>query len=115
MAKFKPDEPEAPAEGATPVSQTQQEIIDACDFIKALLLRKNVAYGDSALRPLRVFSRADNVEQIKVRIDDKISRLCRGHALPDESLEETADDLVGYLILLKIAAQRRRSAPGVRL
>jgi hypothetical protein len=98
------------------LSQTQKEIVEVCDGIRDLLLQKNLAYGDSALKPMRVFSRADNVEQIKVRIDDKISRLCRGHALPDESLEQTADDLMGYLVLLKIAARRRRNpALGARL
>jgi len=97
------------------LSKTQQEIVEICDGIRDLLLAKNKAYGDSALKPMRVFSRADNVEQIKVRIDDKISRLCRGHALPDESLEQTADDLMGYLVLLKIAVRRRSPALGARL
>jgi hypothetical protein len=56
------------------------------------------------------------VEQIKVRLDDKISRLSRGHALPDESLQDTADDLMGYLVLLKIAHKRSTAADlGVRL
>jgi len=96
------------------LKQDQREIVEACESIRDLLLEKNKAYGSSALKPMRVFSRADNVEQLKVRIDDKISRLCRGHALPDESLEQTADDLMGYLILLKIAVNRRRNL-GTRL
>ena len=91
------------------MSATQQEIVKVCDETKALLLQKNAAYGDSAMSPMRVFSRADNVEQIKVRIDDKLSRLSRGHSLPDESLEQTVDDLIGYLVLLKIASRRQRS------
>lgn len=85
---------------------TQDEIAATCDVIKALLLQKNKAYGDSALSPMRVFSRADPVEQIRVRIDDKLSRLARGHAIADESLEQTIDDLIGYLVLLKIAQRR---------
>ncbi len=91
-------------------SDTQAAIAEECDALKAMLLRKNAAYGDSALDPLRVFSRVDAVEQIRVRIDDKISRLARGHALPDESLQDTEDDLGGYLILLKIARKRRAKA-----
>lgn len=94
---------------------TQREIAEICDELKALLLRKNLAYGDSALKPMRVFSRADNVEQIKVRLDDKLSRLMRGHALPDESLSDTVDDLMGYLVLLKVATRRRKLIPGTRL
>lgn len=99
----------------SPLSQTQREIVEACDAIKELLLRKNAAYGDSALKPVRLFSKTDNVEQIKVRLDDKLSRLMRGHALPDETLEQTTEDLIGYLVLLQIAIKRRRLIPGTRL
>jgi hypothetical protein len=44
----------------------------------AMLLEKNAKYGNSALEPIRCFSRADPVEQIRVRLDDKLSRLMRG-------------------------------------
>lgn len=67
---------------------------------KAMLFKKNEAYGNSALDPVRIFSKADSVEQIKVRIDDKLSRLMRGTDFEDEN---TVDDLLGYLVLLKIA------------
>jgi len=90
---------------AKPMS-TADDISAVCDGIKNMLLEKNRAYGDSALNPMRVFSRADAIEQIKVRIDDKLSRLSRGSALPDESLEDTVNDLMGYLVLLKIAKMR---------
>ena len=89
-----------------PPKTTADEIVEICDGIKALLLRKNAAYGDSALKPMRVFSRATPVEQIMVRLDDKLSRLARGHALPDESLDDTLDNILGYLVLLKIAKRR---------
>jgi hypothetical protein len=72
--------------------------------IKGMLLAKNAAYGDSALNPVRLFSQSDAVEQIKVRIDDKISRMVRGHQF---ATEDTANDLLGYLVLLKIAQARR--------
>jgi hypothetical protein len=74
-------------------------IATECDSIKEMLLEKNRAYGDSALRPLRVFSSAPAIEQIKVRIDDKLSRLSRGTA----SGEDVVLDLIGYLILLRVA------------
>jgi hypothetical protein len=96
--------------GAQPVlSDTQSEIRRVCDELCELLVQKNRAYGDSALTPMRVFSRADSVEQIKVRIDDKLSRLSRGHALPDESLDDTISDLMGYLVLLRVAVRRKGS------
>ena len=78
------------------------EIRAECDAIADLLVEKNEAYGDSALDPLRLFSRADSVEQIKVRIDDKLSRVARGQAAG----EDTTLDLIGYLVLLRIAERR---------
>jgi hypothetical protein len=81
---------------------TRELITQECDALRELLLAKNDAYGDSALDPLRVFSRASVSEQIRVRIDDKLSRLARGHALPDETMTQTVQDLAGYLILLLI-------------
>ena len=70
-----------------------------CDGVKRMLLAKNAAYGDSALSPLRVFSRAAPDEALCVRMDDKLSRLARGHALSDESLTDTEVDLLGYIVL----------------
>lgn len=73
--------------------------------IRGLLIAKNRAYGNSALEPVRVFATSDTAEQIRVRIDDKISRMVRGHTFASE---DTANDLLGYLILLKIAEQIER-------
>lgn len=67
--------------------------------LREMLLAKNAAYGDSATNPLRVFSRADATEQLRVRIDDKLSRLARGN----DAGEDTVADLIGYLLLLRIA------------
>lgn len=75
-----------------------------CDRIKGMLVDKNLAYGNSALDPLRVFSTADPVEQLLVRIDDKLSRIQRGSEYGDD---DTVTDLIGYLILLKIARSAR--------
>ncbi len=76
-----------------------------CDGLKELLLEKNKAYGNSALDPVRVFSTADSIEQIKVRIDDKLSRIKRGN---DYGEEDVIKDLLGYLILLKIAIKNHK-------
>lgn len=86
----------------SPVRDSATKITETLDGIRDLLLEKNRAYGDSALDPVRVFSRANTVEQIKVRIDDKISRLARG-ADTDKVPEDTVRDLIGYLIILLIA------------
>lgn len=78
---------------------TADRIREACARIEDMLLRKNHAYGDSALKPVRIFSTASDREQLLVRIDDKLSRISRGK----EMGEDVIDDLIGYLILLKIA------------
>ena len=83
-----------------PHNQTEVAIRDECDELCRLLVMKNRAYGNSALDPVRVFSKSDNVEQLRVRIDDKLSRFVRGHEYMGDS---DIDDLMGYLILLKIA------------
>ncbi len=88
------------------IDQTQADIVAECDALKEMLLEKNRAYGDSALDPMRIFSKADPVEQILVRIDDKLSRLKRGHT----GGEDVERDLLGYLILLRIARLRGSKA-----
>jgi len=83
---------------------TRDMITAECDAIRDMLHAKNEAYGDSAIEPLRVFSRASAEEQILVRIDDKLSRLARGSAAG----EDVVADLIGYLVLLRIARERAR-------
>jgi len=87
------------------VPESQILIAGACDEIKELLLKKNERYGDSALNPVRVFSKASAQEQLLVRIDDKLSRVQRGAGLL-ASDEDVIQDLIGYLILLKIAIKK---------
>jgi hypothetical protein len=79
---------------------TQYTIANICDNIKSMLIEKNKSYGDSALDPVRVFSKANSDEQIKIRIDDKLSRISRGSEYYGDN---DIDDLIGYLILLKVS------------
>lgn len=90
-------------ERAAASAPTADLIAEECDALKALLLQKNAAYGDSAIRPLRIFSKADPEEQIRVRLDDKISRLARGSAAGEDVIQ----DLLGYLILLRVARRAK--------
>ena len=78
-------------------------IWSTCHRIAQMLIDKNIAYGDSALDPVRIFSKADPVEQLRVRIDDKLSRLMKG---TDYIGDDDIDDLIGYLVLLKIAKEK---------
>lgn len=91
-----------------PFIDTQTHISIICEEIKQLLLEKNKKYGDSALNPSRVFSKANSVEQLLVRIDDKLNRIQKGAGLL-ASDEDVINDLIGYLVLLKIALSRTAS------
>lgn len=75
--------------------------------IQVLLECKNKSYGDSALNPSRIFSQADSIEQLKVRIDDKLTRI-KNQGL--EGSEDTLYDLIGYLVLLKIALTENKKS-----
>jgi hypothetical protein len=86
---------------------TQAHIAMICDEVKELLISKNQKYGDSALNPSRIFSRANAVEQLLVRIDDKLNRIQKGAGLLAND-EDVVMDLIGYLILLKIALVRNQ-------
>lgn len=81
-----------------PVTETEAAIANVCVEVANVLISKNRAYGDSATNPVRVFSRADSREQLLVRLDDKLSRVARGHELG----EDVVLDLIGYLVLLRV-------------
>ncbi len=83
-------------------------IAEECYALRDLLISKNIAYGNAALDPVRIMSKASPEEQILVCIDDKLSRLARGSAAG----EDVILDLLGYLILLRVA---RRLKKAVRL
>lgn len=85
----------------TSAADTQAMIVRVCDEVRDLLVEKNKKYGNSATDPIRIFSRATSEEQLRVRIDDKLSRLSRGTA--DD--EDTVLDLIGYLILLRVSRE----------
>lgn len=76
------------------IKQVSQEVTD-------LLLEKNAAYGDSALYPVGIFSKGNAVDSLCARIDDKLMRI-KSKGITDAT-EDTVQDLIGYLILLKIA------------
>ncbi len=63
-------------------------------------------YGNSALEPLGVFSKLSAKEGLLVRIDDKLKRIKNGSLEKDD--EDVINDLVGYLVLLKIETNREK-------
>lgn len=78
------------------IKKVGKEVID-------LLLEKNDSYGDSALQPAGIFASGNAVDNLTSRIDDKLMRIktqgFRGYG------EDNVKDLIGYLILLKIALE----------
>jgi hypothetical protein len=91
-------------------SQSQIAIASILDELKDLLLEKNRKYGDSALNPVRIFSKASTIEQIFVRLDDKLSRIKNAQ---DDDLEDPITDALGYLVLLKVAQRKIKKFPDI--
>lgn len=85
--------------------QTQADIVVVLDEIKELLLEKNKRYGDSALSPVRIFSKADTLEALRCRMDDKLSRI---RTMDPEDTEDAYLDLIGYLVLYRVAQMQQR-------
>jgi hypothetical protein len=86
--------------------ETESKITQVMLGIEKMLIEKNRAYGDSALEPVRIFSKENNIEQLYVRIDDKLSRVQRGYEYPGD---DTIKDLIGYLVLLLIAKEKNNA------
>ena len=86
------------------MNETELKISGVCDDIKELLIHKNRKYGNSALQPNRIFSKCSATEQLLVRIDDKLNRIMKGAGLLATD-EDVVNDLIGYLVLLKISME----------
>lgn len=85
---------------------TEDLIKEVADKVKDLLIEKNRAYGNSALNPSNIFSQGDVFESLGSRIDDKLMRI-KNKGINDET-EDTVSDLIGYLILLKVAMLKEK-------
>tara|TARA_R100000664_G_scaffold34214_1_gene55119 strand:- start:1573 stop:2133 length:561 start_codon:yes stop_codon:yes gene_type:complete len=79
---------------ATILDAVTKEITD-------LLKSKNKAYGNTALNPPRIFSKLNSTEALCARLDDKLSRI-KNRGINDDT-EDTLDDVIGYLLLLKMS------------
>jgi hypothetical protein len=81
-----------------------KEILNVCIDVAAFLAGKNIAYGNSALNPARVFAKdVDPKTQILVRIDDKLNRAIQGS---EYAGDDTLKDLLGYIILYYVLEAR---------
>lgn len=80
-----------------------EEVSSILDDIREMLVSKNEKYGNSALEPIGVFSKLSPKEGLLIRIDDKLKRINNGSIDRDD--EDVVNDLIGYLVLLKIHAK----------
>jgi hypothetical protein len=78
------------------------KVVEVLDQIEQMLIDKNQKYGNSALEPIGVFSKLSPREGLLIRIDDKLKRIKNGSLDKDD--EDVVNDLIGYLVLLKIHA-----------
>jgi len=78
-----------------------QKVKEVLDSIENLLISKNAKYGNAALEPLGVFSKLSPEQGLLIRIDDKLKRIKNGSLEKDD--EDVVNDLIGYLVLLKIS------------
>lgn len=99
-AVFEHDTPLQDWEKELLLTPFEQSVHRVTGKIADLLIAKNKQYANSALDPIRVFSKADRTEQLRVRADDKLSRIRNG-----DVSEDAVMDLCGYLILMKIAEE----------
>lgn len=82
----------------------KEEVSSILDEIRDMLVSKNAKYGNSALEPIGVFSKLSPKEGLLIRIDDKLKRIKNGSLEKDD--EDVVNDLIGYLVLLKILAKK---------
>lgn len=80
------------------------QVEEVLDSIEKMLIEKNHKYGNSALEPLGVFSQLSAKEGLLIRIDDKLKRIKNGSLEKDD--EDVVNDLIGYLVLLKISGNQ---------
>lgn len=72
------------------------QIREVFENLHDLLQYKNARYGDSATKPIRIFSKTDATTGLLQRIDDKIARIKNS----DDLRKNDVADLMGYLGLL---------------
>jgi len=77
------------------MSDFQKNTQSILNSIETVLIEKNKRYGNSALKPLNIFSTHDETG-IGQRLDDKLSRIKNS----DDLRKNDIFDLMGYLILL---------------
>lgn len=78
---------------------TQSHIMNECELLSELLIKKNNDYGNSVQDQFNEYG----LTSILIRLDDKMKRLKslqkKEQQVKDESIEDTLQDLAGYAVL----------------
>jgi hypothetical protein len=83
------------------LDETNLELMREFRRLRRMVISKNLDYNNSLQNPTRVFSRGNVIDGIMVRIDDKLNRI-KAAGLNENTID-TVDDIVGYLVHLRIA------------
>ena len=86
-------------------SETNELLENELQRLRDLLIEKNDQYNDSLQHPISTFHRGDVVSGICARLDDKLGRI-RQAGITEDTID-TIDDLVGYLVHLRIALRKK--------
>lgn len=86
----------------TDLTDTQNKIKNLCDKISEILIYKNKMYGNSILEPKQIFYKGGYVDNILMRLDDKIGRIANTTGGNPIRVNDIVD-IIGYLVLLLIA------------
>ncbi len=84
------------------MTTSKDEIEEVCQELALMLISKNEKYGNSVFEPLGIFAKGDPLDGLNARIDDKLSRI----AFAKDDNEDSELDLIGYLILRRVALKR---------
>jgi hypothetical protein len=81
--------------------ETRDAIARVCDNLRDLLLEKNRRYGDSALKPVGIFTAHNEsaLAGLYARLDDKLARIA--HA--EEVRKNDVADAMGCMVLVCVA------------
>ncbi len=77
------------------VEEMGERIAKKCEEISQMLRGKNASYASSVFLPSNILSPLSAIDAIRVRIDDKLTRMKNGHAY---KCENDILDVVGYFI-----------------
>jgi len=84
------------------VPTSAERIRAKCNELANFLVAKNESYGDSALHPIEIFAKGRATDLIRVRLDDKLTRVRNA---PAAFGEDVIRDLLGYLVLYELAME----------